>query len=147
MRHMSVVEDLNTEQLVTQLKNRISQIGRWHSKRRKADTTRIWKRLFIDIENLLKDEKHPFTSKAYIILTVYTYRDWYSLQVHKHGSTLYHSVTGKREQDNNKVITELNAILIHYNLVLLETPESQKRNSNRSLSGSKEYELKFAKNN
>lgn len=143
MRYMSV-EDLRTEQLSIKLKERISQIGRWHSKRRKADTTRIWKKLFADIESLLKDEKHPFTSRAYIILTVYSDRNWYALQVHKHNTTLYHGVTGKKEEDGDKVIRELNSLLAHYNLALIETPESQKRHSYRSRSSCKDYELKFA---
>ena len=146
MRHISA-ENLRTEQLANKLRERISKIGRWHSKRRKADSTRIWKKLFVDIENLLKDEKHPFTSRAYIILTVYPHQDRYSFQVHKHGSTLYHSVSGKREKDCNKVIQELNKLLAHYNLILNETAESQKRKSYRCLNNYKEYELKFAKDN
>lgn len=146
MRQMSA-EEIRTEQLVTKLKERISQIGRWHSKRRKADSTRIWKKLFVDLENLVKDEKYPFTSRAYIVLIVYPHQNWYTLQVHKHNSILYHSIAGKREPDYNKVIKELNALLIRYNLALLETPDSQKRKTNRSTGFYKEYELKFAKNN
>lgn len=144
MRHMSA-KDFHTEQLANKLRERIFQIGRWHSKRRKADSTRIWKKLFIDIENLLKDEKHPFTSKAFIILTVNPCENRYSLQVHKHSSTLYHGITGKREKDSSKVIKELNKLLTHYDLILIETPESQKRNSHRYLNNYKEYALKFAK--
>lgn len=146
MRQMSA-EEIRTEQLVNKLKERISQIGRWHSKRRKADTTRIWKKLFADLEILVKDEKNPFTNRAYIMLIVYPHQKRYTMHFHRHNSVLYHSVVGKREPDYNKVIKELNALLIRYNLVLLETPESQKRKLNRSLNCYKEYELKFAKYN
>lgn len=140
-------EKIRTEKQVDRLRERISQVGRWHSKRRKSDTTRVWKKLFTDLESLLKTEKHPFTGSIGIVLVVYPSKKQYSLQVHKLNSISYHSVIGKEDKDYNKVIAELNALLSHYNLVLSETPESKKGDMFHLSNRCREYELKFAKNN
>ena len=146
MHHKSA-EEIRINHQVQKLKDRISQVGRWHSKRRKSDTTRVWKKLFVDLETLVNDEKHPFTNRIGLVLVVYPNKNQYSLQVHKHNSTLYHSVIAKRENDYNKLIAELNALLSHYDLVLIETPESQKGHLFHLSNRCREYELKFAKNN
>ena len=144
MRHKSA-EEIRMEHQVQRLKDRITQKGRWHSKRRKSDTTRVWKKLFADLEILVNDEKHRFTNKIGLILVVYPNKNQYSLQVHRHNSILYHSVIAKRENDYNKIIAELNALLSHYDLVLSETPESLKGNRLHHINRCREYELKFAK--
>lgn len=141
MRHMSA-EDLHITQQVENLKIRISHVGRWHLKRRKADSTRIWKMLFKDMEDILK-EQHPFTRTAFITIIVYPSENKYLMQVHKHNRSCFHGLIAKRQKDYKTVISELNSVLIHYNLALVETPESQKRNSSHTINGHKEYEVKF----
>ena len=82
----SMKEELQLSKLVEQLQEKITHVGRWHIKRRKADSTRIWKRLFKDIEELLK-ERHPFTKTSYISITVYIKENKYLTQVHKHNGS------------------------------------------------------------
>lgn len=145
MRHMSAEETHNMA-LVETLRAKITQFGRWHLKGRKYDSTRIWKKLFRDIEDVL-NEKYPFSEKAFIRLIVYPQHNQYSFMVHRHSITCYHGYVAKRENDYEKIITALNSVLIHYNLTLSETAESIKNNSHRHFSGQREYEVKFVQNN
>ena len=137
-------DKLRNEQQTRELKERISQLGRWHSRSKKSDVSRIWKMLFEDMDNLLKDEKHALTESLNIRLVVYPQQKRYLLQVHRYKSTLYHSVFGKDEIDYNQVISELNTLLKHYNLILVETSVSKKNNQYRLLNHCKEFVLKFA---
>ena len=146
MRH-ATAEDLHIMALVEKLRRRIAAVGRWHSKRRKADSTRIWKKLYRDLEELVREERYPFTSTAFITLTVFPNADKYMLQVHRHNRSLFHGIVGKREKDYQKVIRELNSVLSHYDLILVETPESAKKATTRSLNSQKEYDVKFVQNN
>lgn len=139
-------EELQVAKQVELLRQRISLVGRWHIKRRKADSTRIWKRLFKDLEELL-EEQQPFTKSSYISITVYIRENKYLTQVHKHNRSSFHGYIAKRQRDYTVVITELNSVLKQYNLVLEETPESKKRNLNHTINGYKEYEVKFVQNN
>lgn len=135
-------EELQVAKLVEELKQRISLVGRWHLKRRKADSTRIWKRLFKDLKELLK-EQQPFTKSSYISITVYPKENKYLTQVHKRNCSSYHGYIAKRQKNYAVVIAELNSVLIQYNLVLAETPESKKRNFSHTINGCKEYDVKF----
>lgn len=135
-------EELQVAKLVEELRQRISLVGRWHLKRRKADSTRIWKRLFKDLKELLK-EQQPFTKSSYISITVYPRENKYLTQVHKRNCSSYHGYIAKRQKNYTVVIAELNSVLIQYNLVLAETPESKKRNFSHTINGCKEYDVKF----
>ena len=141
MRRVSA-EELQTSKLVEQLRQRISLVGRWHIKRRKADSTRIWKRLFKDLEDLLK-EQHPFTKTSYISIIVYMKENKYLTQVHKHNCSSFHGYIATRQKDYTIVIAELNSVLKQYNLELAETPESKKRDLSHTINGYKEYDVKF----
>lgn len=145
MKQPSAKELLALQQQVQQLKERISTVGRWHLKHRKADSTRIWKLLYNDIECLLKDERYAFTESDYISIVVYPHYNKYSIHVHKHICSYYHGLVARRETDYNKVISEINSALIHYNLALIETPESKKVNTDRIINLQKEYDVKFVK--
>ena len=135
-------EELQASKLVDQLRKRISLVGRWHLKRRKADSTRIWKRLFKDLEELL-EEQTPFTRSSYITIVVYPRDNKYLTKVQKHTHSSFHGYIAKRQKDYTVVIAELNSVLIQYNLVLAETPESKKRNHHHTINGYHEYEVKF----
>ncbi len=138
----SSAEELRISHKVQKLKEKISRVGRWHLKRRKADSTRIWKMLFNDMESLL-EEQHPFLKGTFISLIVYPRDHKYLIQVHKTHCSSFHGLVANRQKDCNVVISELNSVLIHYDLALVETPESQKRNSKHTINGHREYELKF----
>ena len=135
-------EDLQVAKLVEQLRQKISLVGRWHLKRRKADSTRIWKRLFKDLVELL-EEQTPFTKSSYITITVYPRDNKYLTKVQKHTYSSFHGYIAKRQKDYTVVIAELNSVLIQYNLVLAETPESKKRNNHHTINGYHEYDVKF----
>lgn len=141
MQYMPEEKTYNTS-LLENLRAKVTQLGRWHLKRRKADSTRLWKLLFRDIEGIL-DEKYPFSERTSIKLMVYTRQNKYFLIVHKHNITRYHGYVAKGEENYEKIIADIISVLSHYNLTLSETAES-KQNS-RSLQ--KQYEVKFAENN
>jgi len=129
--------------LVNQLKEKVYQVGRWHMKGRRADSTRIWKMMFHFIEEVL-DTKYPFSDRAFIRFTVYPNQNQYSFMVHHHTSTHYKGYVAKREKDYMKIIKALNDALSHYNLILEETSESLSSKPGAHLNTKhREYEIKF----
>lgn len=146
MRHQSA-EEQHITALLEDLRTKITIHGRWHLKRRKSDATRIWKMLFRDLENLVEEERHPFTNSAYIAITVYPKRNQYSIHVHKHNRSCYHGYVARRDWDYKRVITEINSVLKHYNLTLIETADSLKRSNTFRINPNVEYEVKFVETN
>ena len=140
MRLMSSEEQRITA-LVEELRTKMTLLGRWHLKRRKSDATRIWKMLYRDLEELLK-ERHPFTN-AYITLIVYPKRNQYSINIHRYNRSCYHGYVARKDLDYERIIAELNSALSHYNLVLIETPESQERTKQHRYNPNMEYNVKF----
>lgn len=141
MRQPSAEEHFNLV-LVEELRSKITHVGRWHLKGRRADSTRIWKMLFRYIEEILED-RYPFSRRTFIRLHVYPQNNQYSFMVQRHNRTCYRGYIAKREDDYNVIIKDLNSVLSHYNLCLLETAESQKRTAHHHMTPEKEYELKF----
>ena len=142
MRRTSVESSYNQE-LVNQLKEKVYHVGRWHMKGRRSDSTRIWKMMFRFIEEVL-GTKYPFSDRAFIHLIIYPEYNRYSFMVQHHTATHYKGYIAKRENNYIKIVKALNDVLSHYNLILEETPESQKSNLNLHLSGRhREYEIKF----
>lgn len=142
MRQMSAKLSYNPD-LVNQLKEKVYHVGRWHMKGRRADSTRIWKMMFGFIEEII-EEKYPFSDRAFIRLIVSPTQNQYSFMVQHHKATHYKGYIAKREKDYLKIIKALNNVLVFYDLILEETPESIKANTNTHVKGiRREYEIKF----
>ncbi len=142
MRQKKSAEEHFNPILVEALRTKIARVGRWHLKGRRSDSTRIWKLLFKYIEEILED-KYPFSCRSYIKLHIYPHHNQYSFMVQRHNATCYRGYIAKREDNYNVIIKDLNSVLSHYNLCLLETAESQKRSTHHHMTPEKEYELKF----
>lgn len=141
-----IVEDNEALKLnFEMLKSRINSVGRWHSKRRRADATRIWKILYQLITTIVNDSPE-YTHSPILEIEYMPVRKVYSMEYMHRGHICYRGYVAKeKNHDHDKTVSKLNEVLKHYNLILIEQEESkQHAETNKSINRNRLYRVIFA---
>lgn len=127
------------------LKEKIYSISRWHSKRRRADSTRIWKimyNLLVDIAN----DSPEYVHSPLFEIEFFPDKAMYSFQYHHRGHICYRGYIAKEKAHNhNETISKLNKLFSHYNLTIVEETEKQAE-AKKALKRNRLYRVIFAEN-
>lgn len=126
MKQNMSLQEQDTARRLEIVQAKLNERPMWHLKRRKADSTRIWKHLYKEL--VAGFEMKLFRRFPLFEIEVNTHSERFTIKTFKSVSTSYKSICIK-EADIQKTLHEVNSALIHYQLRIVEKgkPDSVRR--------------------